>query len=303
MRDLYNRKQLLQYWVDRVDGLNEPDKTDMLRLIEHMQDKERATLWITRCISALLLIRTKIQKPFREATKEDIRAFLKWMEQKGYKASTNEKFRQILKLFYKTVYGGTEFYPDQVKWFSVRLSQEKTGKGTSMDLSEFMQEEDVIKLVNCAPTIQKKAFLACMYECGARPEEFLRLTNRDLVFDTNGAVLILRGKTGERRVRIVAFSKLLQQWLEVHPLREQSCYAIWISEATNYKNRPLGLRGAEKIIETSLPRSGISNKHARLYILRHSRATHLAKYLTSISVIDSLLSVYLKLSYSALSLK
>jgi hypothetical protein len=29
---------------------------------------------------------------FIEATKEDIRVLLKWMEQKGYKASTNEKF-------------------------------------------------------------------------------------------------------------------------------------------------------------------------------------------------------------------
>jgi integrase/recombinase XerD len=42
----------------------------------------------------------------------------------------------------------------------------------------------------------------------------------------------------------------------------------------------LGIRGAQKIIEESLPRSGLTNKHARLYILRHSRATHLAKHLT-----------------------
>jgi hypothetical protein len=31
---------------------------------------------------------------FLEATKEDIRVLLKWMEQKGYKESTNEKFSQ-----------------------------------------------------------------------------------------------------------------------------------------------------------------------------------------------------------------
>jgi integrase/recombinase XerD len=41
---------------------------------------------------------------------------------------------------------------------------------------------------------------------------------------------------------------------------------------------PLGLRGAQKIVE-ALPKSGLVNKHARLYILRHSRATHLAKHL------------------------
>jgi site-specific recombinase XerD len=119
-----------------------------------------------------------------------------------------------------------------------------------------------------------------MYESGARPEEFLRLTNSDIRLDSKGAVLILRGKTGERRVRIIAFTKLLQQWLNVHPLKHQNSYPIWVSQSTNYKNNALGLRGSEKIIEESLPRSGLANKHARLYILRHSRATHLAKHLT-----------------------
>jgi hypothetical protein len=52
------------------------------------------------------------------------------------------------------------------------------------------------------------------------------------------------------------------------------------SQATNYNNQPLGLRGAQKIIEEALPRSGLTNEHTRLYILRHSRATYLAKHLT-----------------------
>src|SRR5215207_11587191 len=99
-------------------------------------------------------------------------------------------------------------------------------------------------------------------------------------FYSKGAVFILRGKTGERRVRIIAFTKLLLQWLEVHPLKGMAQYPLWISEATNFKNQQLGLRGAQKIIEETLPKAGFSNKHARLYILRHSRATHLASHLT-----------------------
>jgi hypothetical protein len=106
MRDLYHRQNRLTYWIKRVNtDLEESDKTDVLKLIEDMQDRERAILWIIRCITALLLIRKPLGKPFRNATKDDIRFILKWMEQKGYKASTNEKFRQILKLFYKTIYG------------------------------------------------------------------------------------------------------------------------------------------------------------------------------------------------------
>jgi len=281
MRDLYNRKQRLEYWMDRVNSdLYDSDKVDILNFIEYMQDNERAILWIIRCITALLLIRKQLKKPFKDATKDDVRSILKWMEEKQYKASTNEKFRQILKLFYKTIYGNGEYYPDAVKWFSTRLGKEKRGKETSMDMSEYLEETEVQKLVETAPNLQKKAFLACLYESGARPEEFLRLTNEDIRIETNGIVLMLRGKTGERRVRIIAFSKLLMQWLEVHPLKNEKNYSLWISESTNYRNKPLGIRGAEKTIESVLPRTGIPNKHARLYILRHSRATHLANHLT-----------------------
>ena len=108
------------------------------------------------------------------------------MEQRGYKSSTNEKFRQILKLLFKIVCGNEgEYHPDQVKWFSVKLGKEKVGKDTSMDMSEYLQEE-VQKLIESATTLQKKTFLACMYESGARPEEFLRITNRDLRIDKDG---------------------------------------------------------------------------------------------------------------------
>jgi site-specific recombinase XerD len=183
MRDLYNRPKRLADWVKKVnEDVDEPDRTDILKLIEHMQDKERAILWIVRCITALITLREPLGKPFRNVTKEDIRLLLKWMEQKNYKASTNEKFRQILKLFYKVVYGNNEYYPQQVKWFSSKVGKEKTGKKTSMNMAEYLEEEEVLKLIESAPTLQSKAFLACMYESGARPEEFLRFTNTDIRF-------------------------------------------------------------------------------------------------------------------------
>jgi hypothetical protein len=46
------------------------------------------------------------------------------MNDKEYKASTHEKFRVILKVFYKVVYGNNEVYPDCVKWFSVTVGKE-----------------------------------------------------------------------------------------------------------------------------------------------------------------------------------
>ena len=201
------------------------------------------------------------------------------MNDKGYKSSTHEKYRVILKTFYKIVYGNNEEYPDCVKWFSVSVGKDIKNKEKGLDIEEYLEENEVQLMINAAPTIQKKAFLACMYESGARPEEFLRLTDLDKKLDTNGAILFLRGKTGERRVRIVSFAKLLQQWLDIHPLKDKHQFPLWISQATNYNNQPLGLRGAQKIIEEAIIRSGLQ-KHKRLYLLRHSRATHLCKHLT-----------------------
>jgi hypothetical protein len=81
MRDLYHRKERLEYWINRVNNdLKESDRNDVLKLVEHMQDRERSILWIIRCITALLTIRKQLGKPFREVTKDDIRSFLSgWM--------------------------------------------------------------------------------------------------------------------------------------------------------------------------------------------------------------------------------
>ena len=281
LRDLYNRGKRLEYMINRVNNeLNEPDKSDVLALIQNLKDREKSSLWIIRYLTAILLLRKELRKPFRYCTKNEMRELLAWMKSKGYKKSTHEKFRVILKSFYKIVYGNSEYYPEAVKWFSVNVSREICQTDKRIDTAEYLEEDEIKKLIEYAPTTQKKAFIGCMYECGARPEEFLRLCNTDIAIDTKGAVFILRGKTGERRVRIISFTSLLKQWLEIHPLRKNDRFPIWISEATNYKNQPLGLRGAEKIVEDVMRKGRFVNKHARLYILRHSRATHLAKHLS-----------------------
>jgi integrase/recombinase XerD len=237
LRDVYNRKEKLDNCIRRINTeLGEPDRGQVLAFVEYMQDEEKSILWIVRCTTAILLMRKQLGKTFEIVRKEDVRSLFKWMESKNYKASSHEKFRIILKMFYKFTFGNNDYYPDCVKWFSVSVGKEKFRHEKILDIEEYLEEDEIKILVDTASTIQKKAFIACMYESGARPEEFLTLTNRDLMIDTNGIILILRGKTGERRVRIIAFSSLLQHWLSIHPLKDQQEFSLWISEASKYKN-------------------------------------------------------------------
>jgi hypothetical protein len=43
------------------------------------------------------------------------------------------------------------------------------------------------------------------------------------------------------------------------------------------QNQPSGLNGDQEVVEETIPKVGLDNKHARLYKLRYSRATHLAQ--------------------------
>ena len=62
-------------------------------------------------------------------------------DDKNYKASTHEKFRCILKFYYKVIYGNIEHYPEAVSWFSVNVGKEKLGKETNMNMAETLKRK------------------------------------------------------------------------------------------------------------------------------------------------------------------
>jgi site-specific recombinase XerD len=280
MRDVYNRRKKLSDWIEKVNqDLDRSDRMDVLKFVDHMTDNANAILWIIRCITALISMRNFMGKSYRDANKEDIRALLDIIEnQRNYKPATIEKYKIILRLFYKVIYGNNKFYPEQVNWFSIKVSKDKSRDSFTLDMAEYLDEDEIKRLIVSSSSLQRKAIIACMYETGARPEEILNLQNTDIDINSKGAVFILRGKTVERRVLTVSFVKYLEQWLEVHPLRLQDVYPLWVSEATNYQTQSLGLDGLRKIVKDAFMCSQIKNKHARPYILRHSRATHLANH-------------------------
>ncbi|MDW0165589.1 MAG: hypothetical protein QOK65_09415, partial [Nitrososphaeraceae archaeon] len=69
-----NRTKRLESWIIKVNTeLEEPDRTDVLKLVEHMKETEKSALWIIRYLSAILLLRDKLPKPFRYCSKSEIK--------------------------------------------------------------------------------------------------------------------------------------------------------------------------------------------------------------------------------------
>ena len=119
--DLYNRKALLERSLERLDELDAVDKQGVLSLVQFQRDKQNELLWINWYITALIVLRRKLKRVFRDATKDDIRDLFEGLERNGWETpngetgSTEEKFRKIIKLFYKVVYGQNKFYPEAVE--------------------------------------------------------------------------------------------------------------------------------------------------------------------------------------------
>jgi integrase/recombinase XerD len=73
--------------------------------------------------------------------------------------------------------------------------------------------------------------LSVGYEGGFRASELLLMNVGDVTLDERGARVNVRGKTGERRVRLISSAPILGEYLDVHPLRDNPGSPLWLNES------------------------------------------------------------------------
>ncbi|MBS3106992.1 site-specific integrase [Candidatus Woesearchaeota archaeon] len=163
----------------------------------------------------------------------------------------------------------------------------RTCRLKKVDFSNIITEDDLNRVIGHCRNIREKAFLKLLHEAGCRVGEFLNIRLKDIQIMKNRALIIVDGKTGERRIPVVNSLPFLVQALEVHPFSREPDRYLWLGESRSNLYEPLMHRGAQKLIDRCFERAGVNKKH-NFHWFRHSRATLLAPRIT-----ESLLCKYM----------
>jgi site-specific recombinase XerD len=137
---------------------------------------------------------------------------------------------------------------------------------------EILTREEVSRLVNACNTLKARALLATIYDCGLRGIEAGTLQWGDVVFDADGCVVTVDGKTGkERRIRMMEYSYYLSEWKAHYPGAIKPDTRVFVNSRGDTST--LSYQAAKKMLAKAAKMAGIE-KHVHLHILRHSRITH-----------------------------
>lgn len=275
--DIHHMKRTLGSrlrWIEKTDEISSEDKGLILGFYHDSVASGLSTIRNIKYLFLFCSLAKMLKIGLKNATKADITNLVVEIEQSEFSDWHKKDYKIAIKRFYKWFRGNNEEYPPEVKWIktSFRNSKHKLPE-------ELLTEEEVTRLAQAATHPRDKAFVQVLYESGCRIAELLTLRLKNVSFDDYGAILRVTGKTGDRRVRVVAASAALAAWLDIHPNNKSPDSPLWLSRASKTSLQPFNYSTGNMLLRRLAKKAGI-NKRVNPHLFRHSRATLLANKLT-----------------------
>jgi len=223
-------------------------------------------------LSTLRQLALFVKKNFNDMTKEDLENYFSSLGELS--TSTLTVKGAFIKSFFKWL-DDSDQYPPNVRWINTTIKN----KNRKLP-SDLLIKSEIKSMAEAADNLNDRAFVLVLYESACRIGEILNLKIKDVSIDKYGCVIIVDGKTGMRRIRLIDSSPDLVQWINNHPRsknRDASLFT-YLTDQNQHRVYGNGLNydSARRIINKLVERAGIKKKvHPHLF--RHSRLTELAK--------------------------
>jgi len=254
-----NKKLLLDF--DRamllLEGLGKPRR---IKLLENM----------------FILARRYFKGDLRKVTTDDIKDCIRDIETKAKSPWTTAGFKVTIKKFYRWLeYGDREAMtkesPDSVSWIKIHVKKKDQHR---IQASDILTEDEAHRIIAAADNPRDTAFVAMLYELGARISEIGNLCVGDVTRDQYSYLVDLTGKTGHRTPRIVMSDPYLTEWIDRHPMNTNPSAPLWVCPDRKGGYKKMMYAALRAVVLRIRKKAGIAR---RLYphLFRHSRVTHL----------------------------
>src|SRR5450759_4828979 len=270
--DIHDLKSVLNRNSEKyILQLFEEDQNDVRRFIDDLLANTISAGRVVKYLYSLVVIKRRLNMSFRSTNEDDIRRFIIDLDKTDYSEWTKHDHKIIIKKYLKWL--GKE---NIISWLKV-----KSVKNGTMP-EEVLSEEEIKGIAGVAYTTRDKAFVLSLYESGCRIEEFLPLKLKHMNFDKYGAVLMVQGKTGDRRIRLVACTVALQNWREDHPCKNDQESYLWckapLPNDPKVKNNHLSYGFISRLLKELAEKAKVK-KAVNPHAFRHARATFMASHL------------------------
>ncbi len=249
---------------------SEENKASIFDYENYMFAEGIKSLRITLCISTLHRFALSTTKNFKDMGRADVQSIVANIERSNLADSSKREYKIRLKQFFKWLQGEQ----NSANWVKTTM------KNSSRKLPEALfTEEDVGKLIEAAKNPRDRALISLLFDSGCRIGEVGDLRKKDIIFDDYGAVALVNGKTGARRVRLMFSMSAIAEWMDYHPYKNDENAYLFVNLKGSNKGKQIQYDALDKILKGVAERAGLK-KRAHLHLFRHSRATMYAQHLT-----------------------
>lgn len=268
--------------IENDPDIHESNKTAIREFKRDLTLDGMSDAWLQKLTAHLKIIAQQLgQTRFEDVDEAGMKDLVEWLQQRekpnGDRVSeaTVNAYKQVLKRFYRWLHDKPKgSHPEITAWIN-------TGSHGGKDTlpSDLLTTEDIDALIDACRNNRDAALVSVLWESGARIGELIDLTVGDLEDNPNekGLKLVIDGKTGPRRLRLIEAAPHINRWLSKHPDPADD-NPLWCklqigSEDLSYHY----IR--QKLLVRAKKRAEI-DKPVNPHHFRHSRATYLANKFT-----------------------
>ncbi|MBR9702105.1 tyrosine-type recombinase/integrase [Candidatus Pacearchaeota archaeon] len=275
MLDIHNYKRMLERLTERIEkeeNFSKEDREIALGFKDELLANNISLPKVGRYLQNIIWFNRIFKKNFSDATTADIKRVISNLNQSDYSEWTKKGHKVFLRKLYKFIRGVDKKgeYPPEVAWYTVTISHNKKKMP-----EELLTDDEMRRIIQACTCGRDRALMAVLCESGCRIGEGGSMKIKHISPEQHGVRITIDGKTGMRKILVVSSAPYIQTWINHHPNNEDSNQPLWI----NYQGNPLSYASISHILKQAAKRAGIK-KRVYPHLLRHSRATILAKFMT-----------------------